>query len=98
MRADQIFQSPLILPENIEPNTVYIPNGNDYYNGINDQFAFGDENSMEKYCSSFDNMVNIFNKYKEGYHTETYILFNIQYTGLNVKRFDLSYNLSTNRS
>jgi len=32
-----------------EENTIYIPEGKDYY-GLNDQIAYGNYESMKKYC------------------------------------------------
>jgi hypothetical protein len=48
-RADIDSPDKLIL-EMPKPNTIYIPNGHDY-GGINDRFAYGNFESMKKYCN-----------------------------------------------
>src|ERR1035437_4389531 len=42
------------------PNKVYIPKGSDYENGVNDQFAFGSYEAMEKYFSVHSNHPKMF--------------------------------------
>ncbi len=52
LRADAHFEDPLILPQTLEPNTVYIPTiSTQTY--INDQFAYGTPVSMATLCSLF---------------------------------------------
>lgn len=70
---------------NVQPNTVYIPQGNDYRGGINDQFAYGNRDVMEKYFSVFMNAAMFFNE-KHAFHSEFYMKKNLDYYGLKIVR------------
>jgi len=48
-RADLRFLRPLILPENIEEWTIYLPEFHGW-GGVNDRFAFGLKEAMEVYA------------------------------------------------
>lgn len=96
MRADQHFESPLLLPSTIEDNTVYIPDIYDY-TGLNDQFAYGNFEAMKKYCSLYLNIEKYYKELHVGFHTETYVELNVQQQKLNLVRFNLQYLLHSGR-
>lgn len=87
IRPDSKFNGPLKFSDHeIKPNTVYIPKGNDY-RGINDQFAFGDYDSMRKYYSVYLNAPELFS---EGnlFNSEVYHLANLNKQGVNIVRIE----------
>ena len=92
MRADQQFISDLIIPEPILPNTVYIPYGYDW-DGLNDQFAMGDINSIRIFTDLYNNVDRIYNKTRVNFHTETYVQLYLEDANINVIRFPLQYRL-----
>ena len=55
----------------IEDNVIFITEGNDYRDGCNDQFAFGNYMTMEKYYSVYQNHAEIFSTGHK-LHTESY--------------------------
>lgn len=87
IRPDMKFNGQLNFND-YEPkeNTVYIPKGMDY-RGINDQFAFGDYESMRKYYSVYLNCEELFN---EGhlFNSEIYHLANLNKLGVNIVRIE----------
>lgn len=78
--------------ENLKKNTVYIPNKYDWCGGLNDQVAYGDSESMEKYCECVDNIVNLCN---QGviYHPETLLLHHVKSKNLSIERINFEYRL-----
>lgn len=93
LRADQLFETPLPILT-ITDNTIYIPMDNDHC-GLNDQFAIGNFQSMKFYCNLFNEIQNIFNHTKIGYHTETYVLLYLK--NMNIVRFHLQSTLHPDR-
>jgi hypothetical protein len=110
-RAD--IDSPEILSLlHINPNTVYIPKGNDPYEGtINDQVAYGDFNTMKIYCEVVNNIIefctinkpqliksfnSIMNKNKL-FHPETLMKRQLDLYKININRFDYKYVLDKRR-
>lgn len=75
-----------------EKNTCYIPEGQDWRNGINDQIAYGDFDTMFKYCNLVNNIRNLC---QSGviFHPETLLLNHIQREEINIKRFYFDYRL-----
>lgn len=69
-RPDIRFSGPITFE--VVPGKIYIPEGNDYRDGINDQFAFGDYEAMKWYCDLINHYREYFN---EGliFHPETYL-------------------------
>lgn len=51
---------------------IYIPQGNDYRNGINDQFAYGGYMEMRHYCDLYLEYKKYFNEGLQ-FHPETYL-------------------------
>lgn len=87
VRPDMNFNGPLNFNEyDIQPNTVYIPKGMDY-RGINDQFAFGDYDSMRKYFSVYLNAELL---HSEGnlFNSEVFHLANLNKLGVNIVRIE----------
>lgn len=87
IRPDIKFNGPLKFSDHeTKPNTVYIPKGNDY-RGINDQFAFGDYDSMRKYYSVYLNCADLYN---DGilFNSEVMHLANLNKLGVNIIRLE----------
>jgi hypothetical protein len=64
MRFDSEISNPNeLVKQKIENNTIIIPTKEKDYGGINDQFAFGPSNAMDKYSNLFNNIEN-FNTYQ----------------------------------
>jgi hypothetical protein len=78
---------PLCIPK---PNTIYIPEGNDY-NGLNDQFAMGSLESMKRYMYLFNN----YPRYMELNilpHPETLNMCNLRENdNMDIGRFDMEH-------
>lgn len=95
LRIDIKFFKEFIInkPEN---NTIYIPNGEDHRNGINDQIAYGNQSVMEKYCNIMDNCKFIIsNKLtRHGFHPESLTLSNIKLHEITIQRFNLKYKIT----
>jgi hypothetical protein len=91
LRIDLVFNNKFDFNNNnLEDNTIYIPSGNDYCGGINDQVAYGSVEVMKKYNSIF---LNTFDLLEKGVipHPESLTSANIDFYKLNVKRFCLNY-------
>jgi hypothetical protein len=93
LRADMVIDSPIIFDFNLKDNTVYIPEGYDWCNGLNDQMAIGKSYTMNLYCNIIDNIDNIYKKHGSLFHTETYVKQNMAMHGVNVERFKMDYSL-----
>lgn len=96
-RGDIISKYDLPLTDNIEPNTVYIPNGNDAYGGLTDIFAYGDFKSMEIYSSIWTDIPYLVEVYNCPMHPETLLWAQLQINNVNVKRFQYNYMLNPKR-
>lgn len=102
-RADIILKEPLLL-QMPDVNTVYIPSCPNCqrpclckdHTGINDQIAYGDMESMRKYCAAFP-LLDTYLEEGTLLHPETLNLINLQKQGLCIKRFPLSYELDAAR-
>ena len=93
-RPDIFFESNLYHKDLINVKTssgIWIPKfGN--YNGLNDQFAYGDSNSMDLYSNIYNNL----DKYYDlgcDWHAETMTKYNANYYNLNIFRTNLQYKL-----
>lgn len=87
IRCDLKFNGPLNFSDyDIQPNTIYIPKGNDY-RGISDQFAFGDYDSMRKYYSVYLNCPDLC---ADGvlFNSEVLHLANLNKLGVNIFRLE----------
>lgn len=72
----------------LKDNLVYIPFGQDYRAGVNDQFAFGNYQSMKKYFSVYLNHERIFNQ-GVPFHTESYLRKHLENEGVEIKRLEV---------
>jgi hypothetical protein len=73
----------------INDTHIYIPSGNDHYNGVNDQFAFGSYEVMKKYFSVYINHRAVFDT-GEPFHPESYVTKNLQLLGVNIVRLNIT--------
>jgi hypothetical protein len=75
----------------LENMTIYIPKGNDF-GGVNDQIAYGTEESMERYCKTWDNIILIC---KDGhrFHPETLLFRNLEREKITIARFNYKWSL-----
>jgi hypothetical protein len=96
MRADAIFQESIKLPP-IEKNCVYIPEGCDFLNGLNDQMAIGQTATMEMFMDVYSNIIRIYSKTNIPFHPETYVRLLTQMSNMGVIRFKLDYQLHPTR-
>jgi hypothetical protein len=78
-------------------NNIYIPIGQDYVDGINDQIAYGNESVMKIYSQLIFNCKLLLSNNLAYVHPETLTLANLKYNNLIINRFALSYNLIPNR-
>ena len=90
LRLDLHFKSMFNFNEILD-NTIYIPSGNDYANGINDQIAYGKVDVMKKYNCM--NPVDLLTKKLTIPHAENLNKANIIYNNLNIKRVFINYNI-----
>ena len=90
LRVDCLFHSRFIFNE-LNDNTIYIPAGNDYVGGINDQLAYGKIDVMKKYNSI--NPLYLLENRLSIPHPENLNTINIHYHNLNVKRPNIIYVL-----
>lgn len=67
------------------PDKVYIPVGNDYRGGVNDQFAFGSYEAMEKYYSVYLDHPAHFAAGKM-FHSESYLKHTLDMRGVRIER------------
>lgn len=73
-----------------DDGTVYIPEGNDFAPGaVNDQFAFGNYESMKKYFSVYLNHERLFDSGVQ-FHPETYLAENMRRLGVNIVRIPIT--------
>jgi hypothetical protein len=84
LRIDLVFSNPIIFPNKIVQNTIYIPIEHDY-GGINDRLAYGDFTTMKKYMSIIHSIYTIV-RFRI-VHPETLTLANLLYHKINICRF-----------
>jgi hypothetical protein len=93
LRVDLLFHTKFINIE-MEPNTVYIPNGYDaYVNAINDQVAIGSFYAMKIYSNIYNNSIEVLKKGLSIPHPETLTSFNLLYNNIKVVRIPLAYSM-----
>lgn len=73
----------------INDNEIYIPFGNDYFKGVNDQFAFGNYNVMKTYFSIFIEYQKIYDS-GEQFHPESYVTENLKRHGIHINRLSIT--------
>lgn len=85
IRPDLKFNGPLVL-QKPEPKTIYIPEGMDY-RGINDQFAYGDYETMKAYFQVFENYHFLWRDKGVMFNSEVMQKANLEDKGITVVRF-----------
>jgi hypothetical protein len=89
-----IESTKVFIFDKVEQNTIYIPRGADWANGINDQIAYGDIHSMGWYCECIDHI----QKYcKDGiiFHPESLLKHHLnQSPDFKIERFHFDYKLA----
>jgi hypothetical protein len=78
---------------NLDKNTIYIPNCNDFRNGINDQVAYGTIDVMKTYMNIIDNFDYLINNNLSITHPEALTLSNLKNKNIKIERFKLTYNI-----
>lgn len=69
------------------PNRVYIPHGNDYRDGVNDQFAFGSYDAMEAYHNVYFDHGTHFAAGKM-FHSESYLKYTLEMRSIEIVRIE----------
>jgi len=82
-RPDILFSDRLELQ--VQANTVYIPEGNDFRGGVNDQFAYGDYETMKIYFSLYLSYKEYFNAGVK-FHPEAYLRHHMEVNGIRIER------------
>lgn len=77
-------------------NTVYIPEEFDW-EGTNYQVAYGNYDTMKKYCDLVNNIQKLCGEQRAGYHPETLLKRHLENEGLNIVRFPFKYSLHPKR-
>ena len=95
LRIDLEIQSPFLL-DNIEENTIYIPQGYDW-NGINDQIAYGKKEVMKKYHMIVKNITTLLDNQWSIPHPESLTYANIEHQSILIKRVLLEYYIVRNK-
>ncbi len=96
-RADILSDDDLNLNNIVEPNTVYIPNGDDAYGGYCGIFGYGDFESMEIYSSIWAEIPYLVEGHNCPMHPETLLWAQLTINKTNVKRFYYNYRLNPKR-
>ncbi len=73
----------------INDTNIYIPKGNDHYEGVNDQFCFASYSVMKKYVSVYINHRDIFDSGMQ-FHPEGFATRNLERQGVNIVRLDIT--------
>lgn len=92
-RYDILFSKPIDFNAyQYDDNTVYIPTGNDYRDGINDQFAFGNLEAMRKYYRVYTYHPHHFAMGKT-FHSESYLKYTLQEQGVKIVRIPVTNSI-----
>lgn len=93
MRFDSDFKNKNLNLENIFGH-LCIPSGNDWYDGINDQFAVGSSGSMDVYCDLY----NSFSMIRHiPYHPESMLREYLTIRNIDISRFDFDIGIISQR-
>jgi hypothetical protein len=91
-RGDIVSSHPMQIPSPIKPNTLYVPNNNDFC-GLNDQIALGDRATMDQYCRCNEYLIAVADTLC-GYNPEALLLRYIKnHTQLKIYRYEFYYSL-----
>ncbi len=89
-RFDLKIHNQIVLDPNL--NTICVPPGFDWKGGVNDVFAWGGRDSMEWYCSMFDNLDDYI--LSTGFfHPESLLRHHLLTSEYNLERPDLKVSL-----
>lgn len=91
LRIDLHFETKFNF-DHVEKDTIYIPSGSDW-GGINDQLAYGNSETMEKYHKIFDNCIYFLERGTVP-HPETLNSANLIYYNLDIIRFPIKYYIN----
>lgn len=85
-RYDIVFSGPIDFSKyEMAADKVYIPVGQDYREGVNDQFAFGSFYAMCQYFAVFKYHEELFNAGKT-FHSESYLKHTLDLRGIQIVR------------
>jgi len=90
LRMDLLFYNKFNF-NNIEENTIYIPHGNDFEGGVNDQVAYGSISVMRFYMNILNNVLQLLDTGKSELHPENLNLANIVFNNVKISRVHVSY-------
>ncbi len=78
--------------KNMHDEVVYIPEGNDWRNGINDQMALGKGKIIKKYLECYS---KIFVYLSRGciFHPENLLKHHLEYNDVKIERFKIDYSI-----
>ena len=88
VRPDLLLKENINIPNDV--NGVYIPNFG-HWIGINDQFAFGDRDSMKEYANLYNCLDNICDKID--FRPESLLKFHLLNNKINIKTFNTHFVL-----
>lgn len=95
-RSDVDFNVKFPLQTTLNDNTIYVPKIH-HYCGINDQIAYGNQQSMQIYCDVYNNIEKYINELKVKFHPETLLKYHLDKNNIKVETFDFNYNLIPDR-
>lgn len=90
LRVDLLFHSPFLFND-IQENTIYIPEGNDLEGGLNEQLVYGKPDAMNKYMNHIHNCMYLLENRLSIVHSELLYLAMNHYNDLQVERPNLSF-------
>jgi hypothetical protein len=90
MRFDLMFDDFQVI--DVQPNTIYIPEGFNHRGGYNDLLSLGSREVMEKICLLCTKLVEYANG-GIGFHPESVLRKHIENNGISVVRFPVKYRL-----
>jgi hypothetical protein len=91
LRFDIFFKKKMVF-EKIEENTIYIPEGDDYF-GINDKFAYGDLHSIKVYSSLVLNAINLIKSGFSDTDPETLLYSHLLHSNIKIQRIQFKISL-----
>lgn len=89
-RSDLHFYRPIIIPN--DKDKVYFYNKQSHNEWVDDQFAIGSEDNMDKYSSFYFSMPEYF-KAKREYYPEKFMDYTIKKHNLNVGYVDFNFSI-----
>ena len=93
MRFDSNFKGKNLVLDDLNSN-VCIPAGDDWCDGINDQFALGTSHGMDLYSNVFWNYHNLQKIGDSKYHPESILKNHLDFYGIIPQRFDFQVQIN----